>query len=147
MTERIPSDHETVESHRVRLATVGRTGRPEVELPEAVELDVEEGDVIRLFVGGEEGHARVEETLTGASVLRGAFQNARLARADTREGAEDLLATWRDDHGLEAGAALLLDEVTPGFAYGIREPGERVLYPDREPPSDDLSAIAENLED
>ena len=147
MTERIPSDHDTVASHRLTLATVGRTDRPEVTLPSAIEDDVAEGDVLRLFVDGDEGHALVERDLSGALVLRGAFPNARLARDESPPADEDLIAAWRDDRGLEAGAALLLDEVTPGFAYGLRAPGERVLYPDREPPADDLAAIAEDLEE
>ena len=147
MTERIPSDHDTVASHRVTLATVGRTDRPEVTLPEPVEDDVEEGEVLRLFVDGDEGHALVERDLSGALVLRGAFPNARLAKAESPPASEDLVTAWRDVCGLEAGAAVLLDEITPGYAYGLRAPGERVLYPDREPPDDDLAAIAEDIEE
>ena len=147
MTEQIPSDHDTVASHRVTLATVGRTDRPQVALPSALEDDVAADDVLRLFVDGDEGHALVERDLSGALVLRGAFPNARLARSESPPASEDLVAAWRDDRGLETGAALLLDEITPGFAYGLRAPGERVLYPDREPPSDDLASIAEDLEE
>lgn len=145
MTGRIPSDHDTIESHRVRLATVGRTGRPEVELPEAVGEDLDEDDVVRLFVDGDEYHARVERDLGGAAVFRGAYANARLAR-EAGDGATDELAAWRDDQGLADGDQLLLDEISAGFAYGLREPGERVLYPDREQPAGDLADIAADLD-
>ena len=146
MTERIPSDHDTVESHRVRLGTVGRTDRPEIEVPETVAAALDADDVVRLFVGGEECHARVERALDDQLVLRGAYRNARLAREDGTDGAEDRLAAWRDDRGLAAGDQLLLDEVTAGFAYGLRVPGDREVYPDREPPDDGLADIAENLD-
>lgn len=146
MTERIPSDHDTVESHRVRLAAVGRTGRPEVELPADLDDDLAADDVVRLFVGGDEYHARVERALDGHFVVRGAYENARLARTEGADGAVDGLAAWRDDRGLEPGDQLLLDEITPGFAYGLRTPGERVVYPDRQEPAGDLADIASDLD-
>jgi hypothetical protein len=146
VTERIPSDHETVESHRVRLAAVGRTGRPEVELPAEVDDDLAAEDVVRLFVGGDEYHARVERALDDSLVVRGAYPNARLARTDGAEGASDALAAWRDDRGLEPGDQLLLDAITPGFAYGLRTPGQRVVYPDRQEPAGALGDIASDLD-
>ncbi len=145
MTGRIPSDHDTIASHRVRLGAVGRTDRPEVELPEAIADDLASDEVVRLFLDGEECHARVERALGGEFVLRGAYANARLARAEDADGA-DRLAAWRDDAGLAAGDQLLLDVLSPGFAYGLREPGARVLYPDREEPPGDLQDIAEDLD-
>lgn len=151
VTGRIPSDHETVESHRVSLATVGRTGRPEVVLPDAVGDDHEEGDVVRLFLGGDEYRAGIEWTLDGEPVVRGAYANDRLARTSGASDDGDAgdatnhLATWRDDAGVASGDRLLLDVVRPGFAYGLRCPGDRVRYPDREPPDDSLADIASDL--
>lgn len=142
MSDRVPSDHETITSHRTHREQVGRTGRPRVPLPDA--LDAAVGDVIRLSLEGEEYHAQVTQSLDGGRDIRGAFFDAQTARTDG-EG-ENALTTWADDVGLDVGDALVVDVVTPGYKYGLRRPGERVVYDATDAPSSSLSDIAQNLD-
>lgn len=141
MTDRLPSDHDAVTGHRVHLETVGRTGRPRVPLPPAVEAA--DGDTVRLSLEGEGFHARVTADLEGALGIEGAYANARLARTGKGENA---LRAWLDSAGIEPGAALVFDVVTPGYGYGLRRPGERVTYRAVDPPSGSLADIAEGLD-
>ena len=140
MTERLPSDHATVESHRLHLETVGRTGRPRVPLPEGVEAA--DGDLLRLSLEGEDAHARVTADLEGKPGLEGAYADRNLARSGD---GENRLAAWVAEHDLSAGDALLLDVVTAGYQYGLRRPGERVVYRAVDAPDDGLSDIAEKF--
>jgi hypothetical protein len=142
VTDRVPSDSDAVATHRTHLREVGRTGRSRVPLPEAVDVAV--GDVIRLSLAGETYHAQVETGLDGDPDVRGAFSNARLARTDG-EG-DDHLRAWLDDVGLEPGDPVLVDAVTPGFMYGLRRPGERVIYEAGDPPQSSLADIARDLD-
>ncbi len=140
MTERIPSDHATVDSHRVHVETVGRTSRPRIPLPDS--LDHGDGEVLYLSLEGVEAHAQVTTTLRDEPGLEGAYPDAQLAR--TGDG-ENRLVEWVDRHGLGAGDPLLFDVVTAGYQYGLRRPGERVVYDAVQAPDDDLSDIAEKL--
>jgi len=142
VTERVPADHDAVTTHRTHVERVGRTSRPRVPLPEGLAVAV--GDVVRVSLGGETYHAQVRESLDGSRDLRGAFANARLARADG-EG-EDHLAPWLESIGLGAGDPVLVDAVTPGFMYGLRPPGQRVVYDARNPPSSSLADIARDID-
>jgi len=141
VADRIASDNDAIETHRCRLGRVGRTERPEVGVPAAAALPVEEP--IRLSLGGTEAHARPETDLDGDPVIRGAFDNARLAR--TPGDGVDRLAEWVADNDLSFGSSVLLDVVTPGFKYGLRVPGERVVYDATDAPDRSLSSIAESL--
>lgn len=142
MTDRLPSDHPVVDSHRVELDPVGSTGRPQLVLP--AKLSCEPGDPVRLSIGGTQTHAEVISTLRGDSAIRGGYANRRLAR---RENGRNLLADWFDegDHG--PGSTLVLDVLTEGYAYGLREPGERVVYEPVEQPDSSLADIAESLDE
>jgi hypothetical protein len=142
VTERLPSDHDAVESHRCHLESVGRTSRCRVPLPDG--LGLADGDVIRVSLEGEAAHAHLEQTLAGDLAISAAFDNPRLARAEG-EGA-DRLADWLTDSGLGAGDPLLVDVVTEGYALGLRRPGERVIYTAVDPPSDSLADIAQDLD-
>ena len=142
MSDRVPSDLDAVPSHRVRLTEVGRTGRLAVPLPDAVEATVE--DVVVLSLEGAEVHAPVAEDLRGDRRIEGAFENARLAR--TAGEGEDRLSAWASSVGVAAGDRLLLDVLAAGYAFGLRRPGERVLYRARDPPDADLADIARDLE-
>ncbi|QSG11156.1 Uncharacterized protein HSBGL_0722 [Halapricum desulfuricans] len=140
MADRIASDHETVQTHRVTLGTAGRTSRPELALPESI--DASDGDIVRLTLDGRAYYALVEAGLDGTAHLRGAFENARLAR----EGdGENPLLDWIDDTGVEPGRSLLLDVLSAGYHYGLREPGQRAVYTVHEPPQGSLSDIADSL--
>lgn len=142
MPDAIPSDHPTVDSHRVECTQVGRTGRPQLVLPTA--LPVEDGEVIRLLLDGKTLYAPVESTLGGEPALQGAYGNRRLAR--NREGT-NRLRNWLGEHGYEPGSTLVLDVLTDGHAYGLREPGDRVTYRPTEPPDSSLADIADSLGD
>ena len=140
MTERVPSDHATVDSHRVNLATVGRTGRPRVPLPDALDHDAEE--ILRISLEGTGAHTRVTADLRGEPGIEEAYPDAQLAR--TGNG-ENRFVAWVNRHGLAAGDPLLFDVVTPGYGYGLRRPGERIVYDAVEAPDDGLSDIAEKF--
>jgi hypothetical protein len=142
MTDRLPSDHPVVDSHRVELDPVGSTGRPQLVLP--AKLSCDPGDSVRLSVGGIQTHAEVISTLRGDSAIRGAYANRRLAR---RENGRNLLADWFDEGGHGPGSTLVLDVLTEGYAYGLREPGERVVYEPVEQPDASLADIAESLDE
>jgi len=140
--DRVASDGEAVTTHRARLARSGGTRRPCLRLPDEVTLDA--GDLIRLVLDGDEYHARVEADAKGR-LIRGAFDNRRLARADA-EG-ENRLVEWVRGVDREAGQSVDVDEVTPGFFYGVRVPGKRAVYAVTRQPDTSLSAIAEGLDD
>ena len=140
MTGRIASDNETVRTHRITLGTAGRTSRPELQLPESI--DASDGDVVRLTLDGRAYYARVDAGLDGALLVQGAFENARLAREDD---GENHLIEWIDDSDADPGRSLLLDVLYEGYHYGLREPGQRVVYTVREPPQGSLSDIADSL--
>ncbi|MEF8785922.1 MAG: hypothetical protein V5A45_08315 [Haloarculaceae archaeon] len=142
MSDRVPSDHETVTTHRTHRKQVGRTGRPRLPLPDA--LDVTAGDIIRLSFGGDTHHAQVVDSFDGGLEVRGAFVNARLAR--TEGDGENLLQAWVDDVGLSVGDPVELDVVTAGYQFGLRRPGERVVYRALDPPSSSLADIARDLD-
>ncbi|PSP15262.1 hypothetical protein BRC62_07850 [Halobacteriales archaeon QH_10_67_13] len=139
--DRLVSDHDTVTSHRVSLERVGWTDRPQLPLPG--ELGVEIGDGISLSLAGRRAHARVERTLEGEPALRGAFRTRRLARVEAPEA--ELLAEWLSETGLGPGDPIVLDILIEGYAYGLRPPGERVVYSPPEPPDSSLAEIADEL--
>lgn len=140
MTDAIPSDHSAVDSHRVELTSVGRTGRPQLVLPSAVTCEV--GDIVQLSVGSTRLYAQVVSTLAEDPAIRGAYQNRRLAR---ETAGDNLLVEWLDEHGFGPGTTLVFDVITEGYAYGLREPGNRVVYEATDPPNTSLTDIAESL--
>ena len=142
MSDRVPSDSDAVETHRTHVETVGRTARPRVPVPDAIDLAV--GDVIRLSLEGDTYHTQIAEALDGTPDIRGAFANPRLARTPT-EG-EDHLRPWTEAVGLGPGDPVLVDVVTPGFKLGLRRPGERIVYEATDAPSGSLADIARDLD-
>jgi len=142
VTDSIPSDHDTVDSYRVELDSVGRTGRPQLPLPAAVDCEV--GDVVDLTVFGDRLYAAVVSNLAGEPAIQGSFANRRLAR--TQEG-ENLLRSALDERGFGPGTTLVFDVVTEGHAYGLREPGNRVVYEAADPPDSSLADIARSLDE
>ncbi len=140
MTDPLPSDHPVVDSHRVELDAVGSTGRPQVVLPSALSCAI--GDTVWLSLAGTGAYAEVAGTLHGDAAIRAAYANRQLAR--TAEGG-DLLGDWFEEHGFGPGTTLLLDVLTEGYGYGLREPGTRVVYEPVERPDPSLADIAESL--
>jgi len=142
VSDRVASDGDAVTTYRARLARSGGTRRPCLRLPD--EAAVESGDLIRLVLDGTEYHAKVEGDAQG-TLLRGAADNRRLARADG-EG-ENRLVAWVRDTDRETGQSVDFDEVTPGYLYGVRVPGRRTVYTVTRQPDSSLSSIAEGLDD
>lgn len=130
----------------IRTTCVGTATGHRLEIPAADAELVPADDVVRLVLEGTERAARVAPSLTGDEPrITGVYESPRLAR-NPSEGA-DLLASWLDDNGIDDGASALLDVVEADFLYGLRAPGERAVYEAKEPPSDSLSSIAENLDE
>jgi hypothetical protein len=75
--------------------------------------------------------------------VAGAYETPDMARAGD---GTDHLGPWLESTGRSAGSTVLLDAIEPGFAYGLREPGERAIYDAVEKPSDSLASIARDLE-
>ena len=129
-------------TYRAALARSGGTRRPCLRLPDDTALDA--GELIRLVLDGDEYHARVEADANGV-VIRGAYDNRRLARTDG-EGTNRLVE-WVRGTELDIGRSVDVDEVTPGYLYGVRVPGRRAVYTATRQPDSSLSAIAEGLDD
>lgn len=142
MTDRISSDHDAIDSYRVHLSTVGRTRRLQVVLPTELECSID--DVVSVSLEEEPRHAQVTAGLDGKPTLQGVYATRQLAR--TQSG-EDELGDWLDDHGLSDEDPLSLDILRAGYAYGLRRPGERVVYSPPEPPDSSLQDIADSLDE
>lgn len=140
MTDRLPSDHPSVETVRATLARRGRT-RSRLALPAD---DRFPPTTVRLVLDGDTCHGRIERSREEGVEINGAYGNARLARE--RDG-EDRLEAWRRSAGIDYGRSVLVDVVEAGFLYGVREPGERVVYDAVESPDEGLATIARDLDD
>ncbi|MBV0924299.1 hypothetical protein KTS45_08800 [Halomicroarcula limicola] len=141
MTERVPSDHEAIETHRVTVESVGRTDRPRVALPDAVGL--QDGDVVSLALDGDGYYAAVETNIQGERGIAHVADNRRLARE--REG-ENRLAEWVADGTVSLGGSAHLDVITDGTEYGLRTPGTRVVYTSTGGADSSLADIAEDVD-
>lgn len=142
MADRLPSDHDAVETRRVTVGRVGRTDRPRIELPD--DLEVSAGDVIECVLDGDGYYAAVETTLDGTAMLQHVADNRRLARET--EG-ENRLVEWFEASDCSLDGSVHLDIVTAGHTYGLRTPGQRVVYSATNAPDDSLASIAENLDE
>lgn len=143
MGERVASDNPSVRTVRGRLEASGATSRPRITLPAEIELALPD-DTVRLVLDGTTYHADVRAS-DGATVIRGAYDNARLARSPG-EG-ENRLPGWVADAGLSIGRSVLIDEVVQRTLYGARVPGTTAVYDPIEPPRSSLSSIAEGLDE
>jgi len=103
----------------------------------------ETGDVVVLSLEGETVYAEVTAGLDGDSTVQSGARTRQAA--GTRDG-DNELRSWLDSHGIEKGDALVLDVLRTGYAYGLRRPGERVVYSPPDPPDSSLADIAKNLD-
>ena len=142
MPDRLPSDHASVRTDRAEVARSGGTRRPCLRLPDS--LDLNAGALIRLVLDGEEYHARVQNSRSG-QLLRGAYDLRSEAKEPGR--AENRLVEWLDEHDREPEDALDLDVLEAGERYGVRLPGERVVYTDTSSPGGSLQDIASDLDE
>ena len=144
MPTRLPSDSDAITSHRATIVRRGGSTTQCLSLPAAVADDVAADDLLTLVIDGEECHAVVAADSDGL-VVHGAYDNRRLAKA-TGEG-ENRLGAWLSSLDREAGSSVICDEITAGERYGLRAPGDRVIYTVRQGPRDSLQSIAEGLDD
>jgi hypothetical protein len=142
MSDRLPSDHPSVTTLRASLARSGGTRRPCLRLPDEAREGVDAGAFVRLVLDGTDRHARVAADDRGL-LVRGAYDTKPAARA--RDG-PNRLVEWADAHGRAPGDAVELDVLDAGFQYGLRVPGERVVYTTTDRPDASLSAIADRLD-
>ena len=141
MSDRVPSDNDSVQTHRVAIEAIGRTKRPRVLLPDT--LGVSDGDVVSLALDGDTAYALVGTSIEGDLVVTHAGENRRLARE--RDG-ENRLAEWLDGTTVSLGGSAHLDVITAGHEYGLRTPGTRVVYTATDGPEPTLSDIANDLD-
>ncbi|MEF8801767.1 MAG: hypothetical protein V5A38_09800 [Halolamina sp.] len=141
MADRLPSDHASVRTERAAVTRSGGTRRPCLELPDALALD--SGDLVRLVLDGDEYHARIQADRSGL-LLRGAYDLRSEAKDPGR--AENRLVGWLQTNDREPDDALDLDVLEPGERYGLRLPGERVVYTEMSSPSSSLQDIATDLD-
>ncbi len=141
MADRLPSDHASVRTERAKVERSGGTRRPCLRLPDS--LDLEGGDLLRLVIDGDEYHARVRGDSSGL-LLRGAYDFRSEAKNPGR--AENRLVAWLQQAGCQPDDPLDLDVLEAGERYGLRLPGERVVYTDTSSPDGSLQNIAEDLD-
>ena len=144
MADRVSSDHPSVQTVRAT-CTATPTGR-RIEIPTDERDAFPTDEVVRVVIEGDELFAQIERALTSEErSIPGVYETPDLARDPT--GGTDRLAAWIDDSGVPTGGSVLVDVVEPAFLYGLRTPGETAYYDAREPPSDSLSSIANDLEE
>jgi hypothetical protein len=141
MTDRLPSDHASVDTVRAEVVRSGGTRRPCLRLPDDVALDG--GEYVRLVFDGDEYHARVQQDATGL-LCRGAYD----LKAEARDpaGAENRLVEWLQSVGRGPDTVVEFDEVLAGDLYGVRVPGRRAVYHVQSSPSGSLQDIANDLD-
>ena len=144
MSNRLPSDSDTVDTDRAELVRLGSARRQGIRLPDSVSEQLSAGDSITLVFDGTENHAEVAADTRGL-LVRGAYDNKRLARS-TGEG-DNRLAEWLRELGRESGNSVEFDTVVEGEQYGLRAPGDREVYTVKQGPRSSLSSIADQLDD
>ena len=144
MTNRLPSDSDSVETARAELIRLGSARRQGIRLPEHCSDELAAGDLVRLVFDDTEYHAQIADDTCG-QVIRGAYENRRLARS-TGEG-DNHLTEWLRELDRESGNSVEFDIVVAGEQYGLREPGKRAIYTVKQGPRSSLSSIAESLGD
>jgi len=147
MSDRLASDADDVTAFRAHLARSGGTRLPCLRIPEGTAVSA--GDEIRLVLDGDQRHAEVTSDSTGL-LVRGAYDDRKRMREAARGAggdSENRLVEWARKHDREPGDAVDLDEVDPGYLYGLRVPGERAVYTVTKRPDRGLQDIADSLYD
>lgn len=144
MADRVSSDHPSVKTVRATLTETATGVR--IDIPDDEREHFPTATVVRVVLDGDERFMSVEQSLTGDGLsITGIYDSPQFAR-EPREGT-DRVGPWADDHSVRVGGSVLIDIVEPEYLYGLRAPGETVVYDAREPPADSLSSIAESIED
>ncbi len=143
MADRVSSDHPSVDTVRATLTETTTGVRIDIPAEERERFPTEK--VVRLVLDNEERFVSVDRPLTGDGLtITAVYDSPRFAR-EPGEGV-DRLGPWVADHSVRAGGSILLDIIEPEYLYGLRAPGKTAVYDAREPPTDSLASIAENLE-
>jgi len=140
VTPGIPADHSSVDTVRAHLRRYGPGLR--LLVPRAEREHFAVGEVVRVLLDGSVRHARAQESADGAPFFPGVYDTPDLARDPS---GPDRLRAWADARGLDADDPVLVDVLTAGERYGLREPGESTTYPDRREREDSLADIARDL--
>lgn len=140
MTDRIQHDHSSIDSYRATVERAGRTDRPKVVLPE--EITAPEAPV-RIVLDGHVYRAVIETDFGDVPEIRGAYDNARMAR---EQDGPNRLAEWFESSDLSFGRSVHLDVIEPGAHYGLRTPGESAVYSPTTAPDDSLTDIASDID-
>lgn len=143
MADRLSSEHSSVRAVRATIADA-TTGK-RVEIPAAETEGFPTDEVVRIDLDETERFARIERPLTGdGRVIDGVYGRSDAAREPGT--GTDRLPDWCSDHEVRDGGSVFVDVIEPGFAYGLRGPGETNYYDAAEPPKRSLSDIANDLE-
>jgi len=144
--DRVRSD--TLRTIDASLVGHGAIDRPAIELPADVDTDtggtVPVEAVVRIVLDGSTRHCRFDAH-SGSVRATGIFDTPDLVRSPG--DGENRLREWVEAKGLSTGRTVHLDVIEAGFAYGLRAPGESVVYdaPSKSP-DDSLASIAEQLD-
>lgn len=142
--DRLPSDHPSVTTYRAQVARHGGR-RLRLEVPAEIALPTV-GEIVRVALDGEVRFARVDASAAGEGYwLTGVYDSPTTARDPSALTAPDRLGPWLRAHGRTAGQSVELDVIEPDYCIGVREPGERLVYPAVDKPSSSLADIANKL--
>ena len=144
MSTRLPSDSEAIANHRAEIVRRGGSRTKCLSLPTAVADVADVDDVLTLVIDGTETHAVVADDSDGL-VVYGAYDNRRLAK--TAGEGTNRLGEWLAALDRETGSSVVCDEIVAGERYGLRAPGDRIVYTVRQGPRDSLQSIAEGLDE
>lgn len=144
MPDRVPSDHETVRTIRATIARRGAS-RPRIDVPEDDADAFPDDDVVRLVIDGTTRFARLERGFAdGVPRIADAHDTPEEARSPG--DGPNRLAEWFESSDRSFGSSAAIDVIEPGFAYGLREPGDRAVYDAVEAPDSGLASIARRAE-
>lgn len=138
--DRISSENPAVETLRAQVARHGAR-RKRLDLPAEA---LPEDEPLRFVIEGTTYYAVVQGGFGDDPHISGAYETPDMAR----EGSgTNHLEEWLKTVDRPVGGSVLVDIIEPEFAYGLREPGEEVVYEAVEKPKDSLANIARNLEE
>ena len=141
MADRLPSDHDSVETVRARVERHGGSRR--LAIPREAVPDDE--SLVRVVLDERIRFGRLNEGTEDDRWLVGVFDTTRGA-SDHGSG-QDRLDPWLDENDRSIGSSVEVDVIEPGRRYGLRVPGARTVYTGVERPDAGLDAIARRLAD
>lgn len=143
MSNRLPSDSSAVSTARTKLIRRGGSRQQCLLLPAEFTEKLSADDCLTVVIDSTECYSVVEQDARGL-LLTGSYDNRRLART-TGKGT-NRLSEWLGELDRETGSSVCCDEIVAGQRYGLRAPGERVIYTVKQGPRDSLQSIAAELD-